>query len=40
MSSKSEMLDAIVRIARDASEVILPYYQEEIVVDDKADGRP
>ena len=34
------LLDAISVIAREAGEVILPYYREEIVVDDKRDGSP
>ena len=34
------LLDAIAVIAREAGEVILPYYREEIVVDDKQDGSP
>lgn len=34
------LLQAIAKIARDAGHVILPYYREEIVVDDKSDGSP
>lgn len=36
----SHLLDDIVRIARDAGQLILKYYDGEIAVDDKADGSP
>ncbi|NQW09240.1 MAG: 3'(2'),5'-bisphosphate nucleotidase CysQ [Alphaproteobacteria bacterium] len=34
------LLDAIVALSREAGQVILPFYREEIVVDDKTDGSP
>ena len=34
------LLDAIVVLSREAGRIILPFYREEVVVDDKADGSP
>ena len=34
------LLDDIVRVGRKAAEVILPFYEGEVEIDDKADGSP